>query len=55
MTNKIRKKQKHKILLHIMFEMSVNNLNGDNGDIQQAIAKIKEKRKAFFSTLLITI
>lgn len=31
-----------------MFEMFVNDLNGDNGDIQEVIIKIKEKRKMFF-------
>lgn len=38
-----------------MFEMSVNDLNGDNGDIQEAIIKIKEKRKTFSITVLFRI
>lgn len=45
MTNKTRKKQKDKILLHIVFEMFLNDLNGDNGDTQQVITKMKEKKK----------
>lgn len=41
------------MLLHIPFEMSINDLHGDSGIIQQTMSENKEKKEKKFSFTLI--